>query len=96
MKYEWQMVGLVTTIVVVWALYRLYKRWTRRCQHCGSMWYFERWHEREFIQSSASGRAKGITTTYYRCNNPACPQHDVEFIVKSYPKEFSNRNRMTY
>lgn len=88
--HEWQILGSIVVFILVWFLYRLHKRWSRRCRHCGSMWHFKRWHEREFRQTTSTpGKCKAITTTYYRCDNPDCPEHGVEFVIKSYPKEFS-------
>jgi uncharacterized protein (DUF983 family) len=82
--------GAIIGLIVCWSLFRLYRRWTRRCRHCGSMWHFHRWHER-IPRSSIVIEGKknpAVTTTYYECNNPACSNCGVEHIEKSYPKSF--------
>jgi hypothetical protein len=94
MQYRTLVVAIVIA-AISWIIYRLYRRWTRRCEHCGSVWRFVRWHEREFVRDSTSGKFKGITTTYYKCNNPVCSNCGIEFVLKSYPKEFP-ASKMTY
>jgi hypothetical protein len=83
-----QILGSVSIVVIVWALYRLYKRWSRRCEHCGSMWHYERWHEREYVHPIDDKKCQAITTTYYVCYNQDCPFVGQEFSVKAYHKVF--------
>ena len=88
MNRNHMLIALAVTALAV-ALYRLYKRWTRRCEHCGSMWWFERWHEREYVRPVGGKKCEGVTTTYYKCNNPTCSHCGIESVEKSYHKVFS-------
>lgn len=87
------MVSLQNTVLIVlavisaWALRRLYKRWKRRCGHCGSMRY-RRWHDRQYERITSGGKALAVSTTYQRCLNPHCHHYFEDIEVKSYPKEF--------
>lgn len=77
----------VVFIALIWFLYRLYKRWTRRCPECESIFY-SRWHDREFRRPTVVGKAIAISTTYQRCLNKGCAIYNKDIEVKAYEKEF--------
>lgn len=89
-SYYWHLIALSLILLAVWSLYRLYKRWIRRCEHCGSM-KFVRWHERQLVQITHNGRGDAISTTHQMCLNRGCSHYREVKDVKSYVKEFPLR-----
>jgi len=79
--------GGMLVLLLIAALYRVHKRWLRRCDKCGAMWRIRRRHEKHFECSLGHGRSLAYCTTYKTCLNPNCPDYGIEQEEKSYPKE---------
>ena len=90
LNYALQHTVITSSILVgslAWALYRLFKRISRRCTFCGSI-RFHRWHEREFVRPTKNGKGVAVSVTHQACLNHHC-SHFLEAIeVKAYEKEF--------
>jgi len=84
------LVSIALIALLYWAIYRLCKRFSRRCPHCQSIRYV-RWSDREYLRPAGGGKAVAISTTYQRCLNPRCPDFNKDIEVKSYSKEFPLR-----
>jgi hypothetical protein len=78
--------GAILELLLVAALYRVHKRYKRRCQCCGAMWRVSRKSERELLRVLGNGYSLVCCVITFRCLNRKCKWHQKPIETRAYSK----------